>query len=271
MTFLRHTLTTLALSASLFGVACTADNAGNESANTTNSVVDNVMDADHAQPSRWDISRNYDGEWFFHLLGPKGEIYLFSQGYVEKPSSYNGILSVEENGVHLENYEVVEIGPEEFSFVLRAGNNQVIADGAKFRTPVEAEAGILEARDLVAAVVQYKAAKTDGARFDLWRDQDDKEWYFVMRADDGRVLLESESYTGRTGALNGIDSVRENGKQLEKYDIVIDADGTIGISLKAGNGQEIAENGPLASEQDAQALVTETHQLLDSERVANPW
>ena len=73
------------------------------------------------------------------------------------------------------------------------------------------------------------------------------------------------------GHREGIESVRENGKQPTKYQIVTQNDGSITISLKAGNGQEIAENGPFASDVEAQAIINESLELLISERVGNPW
>jgi hypothetical protein len=171
---------------------------------------------------------------------------------------------VKENGVLLDSYEVTDLGGE-YSFVLRAGNGQVIADGARFSTLSDAELGIAGARDLVAGLVQYDAAMTEGARFDLWRDQTDREWYFVLRAEDGRTLLESESYQRRTGALNGIESVRTNGKDPNRYEVV---DAT--LVLYASNGQDIGSSVH-DSAAAAQSARDELVALLVSERVANPW
>lgn len=271
MTAVRHTLTALAISASLFGAACSAQDAGNETANNTENIVESVMPAAPEQPGQFDVTRNETGEWFFHLIGDRGEIFLASQAYVEKPSALNGILSVEENGVHLDRYEVQSISAEECTFVLRAGNNQVIGDGPTYRSCDEAEAAVAQTRDLVAGVLQWKAAVSKGAQFELWKEDSDGEWYFVLRNAAGNILLNSEGYTGRTGAVNGIESVRENGKELPKYSLVQEADGSISISLKAGNGQEIAENGPFAADAEAQAIINESVELLVSERVGNPW
>jgi len=269
---LRHTLTAFAVSASLLGLACSGEEPGNDTANNTENIVESVMPAAPEKPGTFDITRNKSGEWFFNLIGDKGQIFLQSEAYTSgKPAALNGILSVEENGVHLDKYEVVPVAEDECTFVLKAGNGQVIGDGPSFRDCDEASAAVQVTRDLVAGVVQWKANVTQGAQFELWKEASDGQWYFVMRDPEGGILLNSEGYTGRTGAVNGIESVRVNGKLAAKYQLVAEADGSISISLKAGNGQEIAENGPFASEAEAQAIVNESLELLISERVGNPW
>ncbi len=269
MTFLRKTLFAIAASAALFGAACAVE-PGSGSQHTTEQVTDSVMQKAPEAPGEFDITRSPEGQWFFNAIGTNGDIVLLSEAYEAKSSALNGVLSVEDNGVHLDKYEIVETTDGGYSFVLRAGNNQVIADGQVFRTLDEAQAGIAAARDLVAGILQFKAAVTNGARFDLWRDLDDKKWYFVLRAEDGRVLVESQAYQARTGAVNGLESVRLNGKNLARYSIV-EIDGDAHFIIKAGNGQEIGSSPPFDSVDEAEAGIQETNALLVSERVASPW
>jgi hypothetical protein len=270
MKFLRHTLSAITLGAALLSSACAGDNSGNNSQNVTDTAADPFMEKTPVAPGEFAITRGSDGQWYFNAIGARGDILLISEGYVERPSALNGVLSVEENGVLLERYQISETADGDFNFVLRAGNNQVIADSQLFRSLEEAQAGVEAARELVAGILQYKAAMTQGARFDLWRDKSDNEWHFVMRADDGRILLESEGYQGRTGAVNGIESVRLNGKDLGRYQ-VLDGGGELYFILKAANGQEIAVSDSFPTAVEVEASITETNQLLISERVANPW
>ena len=71
--------------------------------------------------------------------------------------------------------------------------------------------------------------------------------------------------------MNGLESVRENGKLPDRYQFVTQADGSVSISLRAGNGQEIAQSGPYPTASDAQLVMDESVELLVSERVGNPW
>lgn len=272
MKFLRKTLFAVAVGAALFATGCEEDGSpGSESQDIRQGPSDPTMQKVPEAPGEFAISRHKDdGQWYFDLVGAKGKILLASEGYQERPSAINGILSIEENGVHLEKYELAATPEGDWRFVLRAGNNQVIGDSTVYRTEEAAQAGIEATRDLVAGIVQFKAAVTNGARFDLWRDEDDREWYFVLRAADGRTLLESEGYTGRTGAVNGIESVRENGKNPARYQI-LDGEGEVYFILKAGNGQEIGASPGFATVGEAEAGMAETQALITSERVASPW
>jgi len=230
-----------------------------------------TMQAMPEQPGRFDVARTPGGDWFFRLIGPGGDAFLTSGAYPQKISGVNAQLSVEENGVLLERYKVASIGPEECSFELRAANNQTIAFGPVFRDCAEADARIQATRDLVAGVLQYKAAVSEGARFDLWKEPSDAKWRFELRAEDRRVLLASQTYTSRTNAITGIESVRTNGKLSERYRVVAQQDGSVTISLRAANGQEIAQSGPYPAQEQADAVIGESVGLLLSERVGNPW
>lgn len=220
-----------------------------------------------APPGETAITRNTAGQWFFHTVGKRGEIVLFSQPYVQRASAANGILSVEENAVDPDRYVIQQLTDGRWQFSLRAKNNVEIATSRAFDTEAEAVAGIEEARALVASIVQFKADVEKGARFDLTRSAEDGEWYFTLLDKDGTKLLNSEGYTGRTGAVNGIQSVRLNGKDESKYKQL---DGLIFI-LKAGNGHEIARSETYADEAALLAGMQRVQQLLKSERVANPW
>jgi uncharacterized protein YegP (UPF0339 family) len=256
------------LLALVFG-ACT-DGSGQDTQPVTESVVEPIQQKTPVAPGELAIVRHVDGQWYFELVGPKGQIYLRSEEYVEKASALNGILSVEENGVLLERYVANQLDVERWQLVLRAANNQVIGDGPEFASEDEALAYAEETRDLVAGIVQWKAAVTKGARFELWRETADNQWYFALRAEDGTPLVESEGYQGRTGAVNGIESVRSNGKILTRYATLEEA-GAWYFTLDASNGQEIGRSPKLDSQAAAEAAIETVNQLLISERVAAPW
>jgi hypothetical protein len=211
------------------------------------------------------ISRNEDS-WFCEVIGARGDIVLLSEEYTTRASALNGALAIEENGVDEARYQVLEVEGG-WGFVLRAGNNVVLADSQVFASEAEGEAAAALARDLVAGIVQYKAAVTSGARFELGRDG--SAWDFTLRDADGTPLLVSQTYSRRRDAITGIESVRNNGKDEGRY-VVLDSPPR--FILKAANGEEIGESSTtFASAEDAQAAVSSLRALLASERVANPW
>jgi uncharacterized protein YegP (UPF0339 family) len=228
------------------------------------------MQAVPRAPGEFAVTRNADGSWYFETIGARGEILLMSQAYVVRASALNGILSVEENGVDLAQYKVSQDSVGNWRFELLARNYEVIAESQLYSSEHAALAGVQEARDLIAGILRFKAAVQDGARFDLWRDQTTREWHFALQSEEGETLLRSEAYTGRTGAVNGIESVRLNGKIVERYR-VREAGSQAYFILVAGNGHEIAESILYDSIEAAEAGIETTRALLASERVANPW
>jgi uncharacterized protein YegP (UPF0339 family) len=76
------------------------------------------------------------------------------------------------------------------------------------------------------------------ASMDLWSANG--QWRFNLVAGNGNVLLSSETYTTRLGALNGMLSVLDNGAFAERYVVVKNADGKYHLNLRALNNEIIA-------------------------------
>jgi len=55
-------------------------------------------------------------------------------------------------------------------------------------------------------------------KMDLWQATDG-QWHFHLVSGNGRILLTSEAYTSRTGALNGVLSVLDNGVDPAQYQL----------------------------------------------------
>lgn len=262
----------LALGASLGLLACQGagedggqDCAGAKCDGFEEGSASDLMPRAPEAPGAISITRNAE-TWLCEVIGPKGEIALLSTEYTSRTSALNGALAIEENGVLPERY-VVSQSDAGWSFALRAGNNATIADSAVYPTEAEATAAAETTRDLIAGIVQYKAAMTDGARFVLARDG--AKWRFDLLDEDGQPLLASQVYSRRHDAINGVESVRENGKDEARYQLLADPPRFI---LKAANGQEIAESGQtFDSAEAAEAAAAATRALLVSERAANPW
>jgi len=98
------------------------------------------------------------------------------------------------------------------------------------------------------------AAATSRGSFELWRASND-EYYFHLEAGNHEVLLASEGYKSRTGAINGILSVLNNGGLESRYEIFEGADGQYYVNLKAGNGQVIGSTEGYTTKQSAKGGV----------------
>lgn len=218
-----------------------------------------------AAPGAISITRSGES-WLCEVIGSKGEIGLLSTEYGERTSALNGALAIEENGVLPERYAVSQTAAG-WIFALRAGNNATIATSAAYASEAEATAAAGTMRDLVAGIVQYRAAMTGGARFVLSRDG--SKWRFDLLGEEGDTLLASQVYSRRQDAITGVESVRLNGKDAARYVVLADPPRFI---LKAANGEEIAASGAsFDSAEAASAAAADTQALLVSERAANPW
>lgn len=74
------------------------------------------------------------------------------------------------------------------------------------------------------------------------------EFQFNLKAGNGQVILVSEGYTSRSACENGIESVKKNAPNDERYERVTTNAGKFRFNLKAGNGQVIGASETYESE-----------------------
>ena len=91
-------------------------------------------------------------------------------------------------------------------FTLTAGNGEPIGKSEMYKTKASAENGI--------ASVQKNApnAEADGEKNPKFATKEGKDGqtYFNLTATNGEIILSSEGYASKSGALNGIESVKKN-------------------------------------------------------------
>jgi uncharacterized protein YegP (UPF0339 family) len=76
------------------------------------------------------------------------------------------------------------------------------------------------------------------AKFDL-KKASDGQFVFHLKAANGEIILASEHYKGKSGAENGIESVKKNAPLDERYDRLESKGGKPYFVLKAGNHEII--------------------------------
>ena len=110
------------------------------------------------------------------------------------------------------------------------------------------------------------------AKFELKKSQNDK-FLFNLVAPNGQVVLTSEPYESRAGALTGIESVRKNAPQGVRFGRLCARNGAPYFTLKAPNGQVIGQSqmyaGEKAREVGIEAVQAHApHALLDDQTAA---
>ncbi len=217
---------------------------------------------------RFEIFEGADGQFYFHLKAANNEIVLQSEGYVAKAGAENGVESVKTHGVDLDNYELLENVAGEFYFNIKAANNEIIGTSESYVSKSNAETGMETVRELIAQVLRFEAADTGGAAFEIFEGADG-QYYFHLKAANGEIVLQSEGYVAKAGAINGIESVRVNGKDSEQYDVLEAEDGSFYFVLKADNNEVIGVSEMYVSKSNAEQGVETVVALLLSERVAD--
>lgn len=74
------------------------------------------------------------------------------------------------------------------------------------------------------------------------------EFQFNLKAGNGQVILSSEGYSSESGCMNGIESVKKNAPDDERYERKTTESGKFRFNLKAGNGQVIGTSQNYESE-----------------------
>lgn len=180
-----------------------------------------------------------DGQHYFHLLAGNGEKLLSSEGYTSVTGAKNGIASVKTNAVIDSRYLSREASDGSQYFVLIAGNGQIIAVSQMYSTASSRNRAIMTVKTIVGQVVAQEAAAAAAAKFEIFKGLDGR-YYFHAKAGNGEIVLQSQGYSTRTGASNGVSSVQLNGSNPARYVVVPAADGRYFFHLKAGNGAVIA-------------------------------
>jgi uncharacterized protein YegP (UPF0339 family) len=79
------------------------------------------------------------------------------------------------------------------------------------------------------------------AKFEIRRSTSN-QFYFNLKASNGEIILTSEQYVSRSGAENGINSVKANAPYDANYERKTATNGQYYFVLKAANGQTIGKS-----------------------------
>ncbi|MFT3712328.1 MAG: YegP family protein [Archangium sp.] len=213
-----------------------------------------TMDAESelaAQTGKFETFTGKDGQFYFHLLAGNGEKVLASQGYASAASANDGIASVKANGVNAMRYLQREASDGSKYFVLAASNGQIIGVSEMYASAANAERGAATVQKVVANIVSTGAAAQLDTRFEIFKGLDTK-YYFHLKANNGQIVLQSQAYTTKASATNGVASVKTNGAIAARFEVRAAADGQFYFVLKAANGAVIGRSEMYASQSNAQ-------------------
>ncbi|CAN5462996.1 hypothetical protein BH09MYX1_BH09MYX1_38730 [soil metagenome] len=243
----RTGLLALALAASTFAVGCSASAQDAEEAAVEGSDAEIVSRSAH-----FETFVGMDGKLYFDFVAGNGQNVLRSEGYTSAQGAAKGIAAVTSAGVDASAYDVQLAKNGEYYFNIVAANHEVVATSETYSTKSNATRAATTVRKLIlitgATPESTPAIKRE--RFEVFTGED-KKVYFRLRAGNGEIVLGSQAYTAKSSALNGIDSVKTNGANTARFQIVETVDGEYAIRLVAMNGQIIARGESYVSKSNA--------------------
>ena len=203
-----------------------------------------------------DSENNLEEAYFFELHASNGEKLLSSEEY----TSYNGALKgIETHKANIlkNNFRVGLSKKGEYIFKLLSGKNTLLCTGENYPTRLRCENAIESTKRFAETavidenihdiIVQIPPDTDEEIEYDQtilgkWiisktvAEDGDEIYYFELFASNGEKLLSSEEYTSYSGALNGINT-HKNNIEKDNFRIALTKRGDYIYKLLTGNGQ----------------------------------
>ena len=202
-------------------------------------LADDASDEDASakkNSGKYEIVKRY-GSFYFLLKANNGQLLLESTGYTTEQGAKKAIDTFK-NAVEVGEFSIDEDKNGNFKFILRASaRSQMLYHGETYASRQRAESAIqsvknfaltdtirrVTSQDQDAAVVEIKPlAASDhkfGGKYEI--EERDGSFFFLLKANNGQLLLESPAFTTEQGAKGGIDSFK---KAADSGVYVIDED-----------------------------------------------
>ncbi|WP_436911573.1 DUF1508 domain-containing protein [Halosimplex marinum] len=167
-------------------------------------------------PAGFEVYRDEADEWRWRLVHRNGEILADGgEGYTRRNDANRAVDRVRERVDDLE-FEVYEDNAGEYRWRLLSGNGEILADsGEGYSARDEAEAAVDRVREYAP---EADALDIGRAAFEIYEDAGG-EHRWRLRHRNGNILMDSgEGYSDRSGARDGIESVKRNAPAAEIED-----------------------------------------------------
>lgn len=219
------------------------------------------IESDASAPGTLDLWRSSDGQWWFHVVSGNGRILLTSEGYTTRTGALNGVLSVLENGVDADRYEVhaTAIG---HNVHLHAENARVIGSTESYASKANAKRAVGACVRAVTSYVDTRISAT-GPRVELVENASGK-FTFAIVDDSGATQLRSDAYATPEAAWNGAFASQDAAARDDAFAIAAAPDGSYFFTITADNGRLLALSAPYATHAAAEDGVAAVRALLAS-------
>lgn len=245
-------ITVLALSfATLSGCASSGDEFGDEYSDAESNA---------SAPGKVDLWQSTDGQWRFHVTSGNGRTLLSSEGYTSRTGAINGILSVLDNGVDPAQYALNKAANGGYNLRLRAANFETIAFTQVYSSKSNATRAISSCVRAVTSYLDVLEGNDSGARVEVLEST--AGFRFNVRAQNGQVVLSSETYTTKAAAWNGAFAVQAASLNAAAFTVKTSTDNRFYFTLTADNGQIVGVSQMYTTKAAAQSGIASVQGLL---------
>jgi len=200
---------------------------------------------------KYEIVKRNDA-FYFLLKANNGQLLLESSAYTTLVGARNGIDTFK-NAVEVGEFAIDEDKNGNFKFILRASaRSQMLYHGETYSTRQRAESAIGSVKNFAFTTVVKRVKDDDedesaatpvetkplkeaehkaGGKYEI--EERNGCFYFLLKANNGQLLLESPAFTTEQGAKSGIDTFK---KAADTGFFVVDVDkkGKFRFILRAG-------------------------------------
>ncbi len=105
-------------------------------------------------------------------------------------------------------FEIAKNDKDQYSFVLKAANAQVILRSQQYASKAAAQGGVASVQANCVLDERYELATASDGRF-----------YFNLKAGNSQVIGTSQMYTTEGARTTGIESVKANGSSTDAREV----------------------------------------------------
>ena len=214
-----------------------------------------------------------NGSFFFLLKANNGQLLLCSSGYTTEQGAKKAIDTFK-NAVEVGEFHIDEDKNGNFKFILKASaRSQVLYIGESYGTRQSAENAVQSVKNFAFRAVIKRVEEADeedtalveftalpeseqklGGKYEI--EERNGYFYFLLKANNGQLLLESPAFTTEQGAKGGIDSFKK-AAETGVYSIDEDKNGNFRFTMRASVRSQVRYFGEsYSTRQSAENSVT---------------
>ena len=228
-----------------------------------------------------------DDMYFFELHASNGEKLLASEEYTSYQGAVRGI-ETHKNNILKGNFKITLSKKGDYIVKLLSGSGQLLCTGENYANKARCESAIKSIKRFARTAIvdenvqdyflkvpketeTYVAPVADGVN-GKWiissrEDTDgDKVFFFELFANNGEKLLSSEEYTTYAGAVNGIQTHKQNIAK-DNFRITLTKKGDYIYKILNGNGQLLCLGEHYKSKVRCQSAVDSVKRFAESSPV----